>query len=104
MVQVQNPHSQYNPETGYVDLYEDPTVVEITSYSSIAYGKLMIGDIIRKVEIVESGLSFNVTRQYHLLDSILYARVGDTVLVTVERGGEFVTVYMTITSSCISES
>lgn len=103
-VQVQNPHAQYNSETGYVELYEDPTVVEVTGYSSLAFGKLLVGDIVRKVEIVESGLSFDITRQYHLLDSLLYARVGDTVLVTVERGGELVTVYMTITSGCISES
>lgn len=103
-VQVQNPRSQYNPETGYVELYEDPTVVEISGYSSLAFGKLFVGDIIKKVEIVESGISFDITRQYHLLDSLLYARVGDTVLITVDRGGELTTVYVTITSGCISNS
>lgn len=103
-VQVQNPRAQYNSQTGYVELYEDPTVVEIASYTSIAYGKLQIGDVIRKVQIVEAGMSFDITRQYHLLDSLIYARVGDTVLVTVERGGELVTVSMVITSSCITNS
>ncbi len=103
-VQVKNLHAQFNPETGYVELYEDPTVVEIVSYTSIAYGKLMIGDIVKKVQIVESNMTFEITRQYHLLDSLLYARVGDTVLVTVDRGGELVTLNMVITSACITES
>lgn len=102
-VQIQNPHSVYNKETGYVDLYEDSTVVQINE-GSIAEGKLMLGDILRKIEI--SGItnsSINVTRQY-MIEEIINARIGDTVKLTVERNGELVEVSFEITEACIVNS
>ena len=103
-VQIQNPHSKYDSETGFVEIYEDPTVVEIVSFSSIAFGKLQIGDIIRKVEIQDSGEVFEITRQYQLLDALLHARIGDTVIITVERNGEMIAKSMIITEDCTSNS
>ena len=103
-VQIQNPHSKYDPETGYVELYEDTTVVEITDITSIAFGKLQNGDIIRKLEIEGTDKSFEITRQYQLLDALLYARVGDTVVLTVERNGEFITRNIIITENCLTSN
>ena len=103
MVQVQNPYAKYNSETGYVDLFEDSTVVEITSESSIAYGKLFEGDIIRGIKV--SGRdNVQITRQYQLLDALLYAKVGDVVTLTIEREGVILTAYVIITEECISNT
>lgn len=103
MVQIQNPYAKYNSETGYVDLFEDSTVVEITSESSIAYGKLFEGDIIRGIKV--SGRdNVQITRQYQLLDALLYAKVGDVVTLTIEREGVILTAYVIITEECISNT
>ena len=103
-VQIQNPYSHYDSETGYVELYEDTTVVEITGITSIAFGKLQNGDIIRKLEIEGTDKSFEITRQYQLLDALLYARVGDTVVLTVERNGELITRNIMITENCLTSN
>ena len=102
-VQILNPYSKYNPETGYVDLYEESTVVGIPDpLTSVAYGKLMVGDKIKKVTISGSrDISSEIVRQYYLLDILLYARVGDTVTITVDRNGVELDVEIVITESCI---
>lgn len=103
-VTVTDPYSVYNTETGYVDLYESSTVYEVLD-TGIAYGKLNVGDIIKNVTITGSTeLSAEITRQYQLLDALLYARAGDTVTLTVERNGELLDISFDITNSCITNS
>ena len=104
MVQIQNPHAQYNAETGYVELYEDSTVVEVTGITSLAFGKLQVGDIIRKIEIEGTDKSFEITRQYQLLDALLHARIGDTIIITVERNGEYITRDVVITENSVTNN
>ena len=103
-IQVTNPYTIYNSETGYVDLYESSTIVEVSN-SGLAYNKLLVGDIVKEVSISGScDMSVTVTRQYMLLDIILHARIGDTVTVTVERNGNTHTEEFLITPACISNS
>ena len=103
-VTITNPYSVYNPETGYVDLYESSVVYEVST-TGIAYGKLQAGDIIKNVAISGSTeLSTEITRQYQLLDALLYARVNDTVTLTIERDNNLLDIDLIITNSCISNS
>lgn len=103
-VKITNPYTKYNSETGYVDLYESSTVVEV-SPTALAYNKIFAGDIIKEVSISGScEMSVEVTRQYKLLDILLNARIGDTVYVTVERNGNLITEKFIITPTCISNS
>ncbi len=103
-VQITNPYSKYNSETGYVDLYESSTIVEVT-VTGLAYGKLYAGDIIKEVSISGStDLTVEITRQYQLLDAFLHARVGDTVILTVERDGQLLDTEFNITTDCITNS
>ena len=70
--------------------------------TSVAYGKLMVGDKIKKVTINGSrDISSEIVRQYYLLDILLYARVGDTVTITVDRNGVELDVEIAITEACI---
>ncbi len=101
-VQIQNPRAVYNKETGFVDLFEDSTVISINE-GSIAEGNLQIGDILRKMEISgTTNSSVNITRQY-MIEELINARLGDTVTITVERNGELVDISFIITEECITE-
>jgi serine protease Do len=102
-VQILNPYSKYNTETGYVDLYEESTIIGIPDpFTSVAYGKLMVGDKIKKIAISGStDMSSEIIRQYYLLDILLYARIGDTLTITVERNGIEIDVEIIVTESCI---
>lgn len=102
-VQILNPYSKYNTETGYVDLYEESTIVGIPDpFTSVAYGRLMVGDKIKKIAISGSkDMSSEIIRQYYLLDILLYARIGDTLTITVERNGIEIDVEIIVTESCI---
>lgn len=103
-VTITNPYSKYNTETGYVDLYESCTVYEVPQ-TGLAYGKLEVGDIIKEIHITGSTeMSAEITRQYKMLDILLYARAGDTVILTVDRNGELLDIEFTITDSCIVNS
>ena len=98
-VEIKNPYSKYNKETGLVDLYENSTVVSVTE-GGLADGKLFEGDILRKIEISGiTNLSVNVTRQYKI-EALINARLGDIVTITVERNGELVEVPFEITRAC----
>ncbi len=102
-VQIKNPHAQFNKETGLVDLYEDSTVISVNE-GSLADGKLLADDILRRIEISgKRNYSVDVTRQY-MIEVLINARVGDTVKVTVERNGELVDVSFIITQDCIIAS
>ena len=98
-VEIKNPYSKYNEETGLVDLYENSTVISVNE-GSAAYGKLFEGDILRKIEISGStNASVNITRQYKI-EILINARLGDIVTVTVERNGVLVEVPIEITRAC----
>ncbi len=57
-----------------------------------------VGDIITAISV--DGVKTEVTRSYHIVDNMLNAAVGSTVVFTVDRGGEEVTVSVTLPESC----
>ena len=90
----------YN-EDGRVEIQE-AVIVDSVNAGSIADGKIKKGDIIKKIRIGDNELT--VTRQFHIIDFMLNARVGDVVYTTVDRGGTEVIVEITITQGCIANS
>ena len=89
----------YNDEGKVV--IEEKIQIDSVENGSIAYGKLKSGDIIKSVKIGTEEVI--VTRQFHVIDFMLNARVGDVVYTTVERGGTDVVVEIVITQACITE-
>ncbi len=77
--------SYWNEEKGVTELREKIVVTE-------SDGVLEVGDTIRKIKITDgSGRTIEeraVERSYHLEDTLLSARNGYTVTLTVSRGGE----------------
>lgn len=90
----------YDPETGFVRVEETIEVHEVSS-SSIAKGKLEVGDVLVSVELNDQYQK--ITRQHHVIDLMLHARVGDSMKITVLRDGEEKTVTVKLTKDCITE-
>ncbi len=88
-----------SPDTGDVTVAETVSVRSITP-GSAAQARLREGDVLLTAEI--GGKSVEITRQHHVTDLMLTARVGDTLKITLERGGEISTVEIPITGGMIS--
>ncbi len=83
-VQGKNPYAEYDESTGYTNLFEDVTVISV-SEGSLADGVLKADDVIKHVKV--NDYDKDITRMYMLIDSILHARIGDTITLTFERDG-----------------
>lgn len=86
-------------DSGMLKIVEQVGVTEVDN-GSPAHGKLKVGDLIKTVTV--GGETTTVTRRYHLIDEMLKARVGDTVIIGVERNGKEIEVEINITEDCIS--
>ena len=96
---------------GITDSYADvdaetgmPVIVECVKISAVdtdglAAGNLLAGDVLVSATVGERSVA--ITRQYHVIDLMLYARVGDTVSLTVLRDGATVTVDIPVTENGI---
>lgn len=93
-------HAVLDESTGKVRVVETVEVYEVNR-GSLAYGKLEAGDIL--VSAVIGGKTVQITRQHHIVDAMLNARLGDTVVVSVLRNGEAMEFAMVVTSDCITE-
>ena len=87
-------------EDGEIQIRET-VVVSSVEKSSLAAGVLQKGDILKEISIGEESLE--ITRTFHIIDFMLKARVGNTVTVKIQRGGELLTKTFTVTSSAISD-
>ena len=86
--------------SGMIKVKETVTIAEVSEQSP-ASGKLKIGDVIESVTL--NSETVNVTRKHQIIDLLLKARVGDTVVIKIRRNGNVMDVNMDITESCIVE-
>lgn len=99
-VEVSSSKALYNAEEGLVDIVETIRVAEVTG-GSLSQGHLAVGDTLVSVNV--GGKTTAVTRQHHIIDAMLDARVGDTVTFEVIRNGNTVTESFVITEGCLTE-
>lgn len=85
---------------GRVVIEQEVYVTDVVS-GGIAYGIFKANDVIKSVRI-NDGKTISVTRQFHVIDHMLNARVGDTIYTVVERNGVEMTLEVNITASSIS--
>ena len=85
-------------ENGRVGIKEVCVVAEVAKMGSAAYGKLREGDVFKSFRLSskdgEIGETLPITRRHQLGDYLLDVRLGDTVELTVERGGEEIKTYV----------
>lgn len=92
-----------DPMVGRTRIVETITVSEI-SRTGATYGKIKVGDRITALTLrTASGetVTKQITRLYQIIDTMFAARVGDTAVFSVVRGGVSTTVEVPITSSMI---
>ena len=90
----------YLTDDGHIKVKETVYVTEVTK-TGIAYGYLKADDILISAKINDTEIE--IVRQHQIIDFLLTARVGDTFYITVERGGENVTLEIAITKNAITE-
>lgn len=92
-------YTEYSAETGKVIKKEVVRIESLESYSTVKE-LLFAGDVINFITI--DGVKHEVTRQYHVIDSMLNARVGSTVVMNVLRDGVAKDVTIEIVNSMLT--
>ena len=93
-------YTRYDSELGKVHIIEKVRVAEVSS-NCLATGKLEKGDLIRTITI--GGATHEITRNYNIIETMLGARVGDTVVIGITRDGVDMDVTFTITEAALSD-
>lgn len=96
-ISSKEPTVHYNDETGKIYKSESVTVSEVTG--SAVKGKLLTGDVLKSITI--DGNENKITLRHHVVDSMLDAREGSTVVIKFIRGGQEMSVTVTITANMI---
>ena len=91
----------YDDETKKIYIAER-VIIHDVSNTSIALGLLQKDDELLSISINEESRS--ITRQHHVIDYMLNARVGDTVTFEFMRDGVLRTASVVITKACITAS
>lgn len=92
-------YSSYDIETGKIHKLEDVKVQDVTA-GGIADGIVKAGDIIKSISV--DGVKYEITRIFQVVDSMLNARVGSVVKVTVLRGGQELELTLNITEKALT--
>ena len=85
-VQIAELYTVYDEETGVLHRREKIRISSIASENSAAYGILKTGDIVNSITI--DGVTYEVTRMFHVIDAMFNARAESNVVVNVTRGSE----------------
>ncbi len=101
-ITIINSHTKgvYDKKTGLMHI-EETIKIDSVDQTSLVYGQLEAEDVF--VSIALNGKTYQVTRQHHLIDLMLTARVGDQVTFTVLRDEKTVTVTVELPESCLTE-
>ncbi len=92
--------TKYDTETGKLHKLEKVVVSELSTTSAVK-DILAVGDIINFITV--DGVKHEVTRIHHVVDSMLYAREGSTVIINITRGNSTSDKSITVTSSMITK-
>lgn len=98
-VDVKSAGVNYDTETGKILKYEEVVVGSITA-GSACDGKLAVGDVIKSVVI--DGTTYQITRTFNVIDVMLTARSGSSVVFVVNRGGADVEVSIDMSSIALT--
>lgn len=90
--------TEYNKETGLIRKIQTVGIKTVQA-SGAAHGYLKVNDVVNSVTV--DGVRREVTQTYHLIDHMLYARVGSEVIINVTRGGEKMDIVIPITENSL---
>ena len=101
-IQIADSKLVYDSDTGLVHIEETVKVAGVTNGGLAQQMGIAVEDILRSVKVGDRD-TLTITRQHHLIDELLNARVGDTVTVVVSRGGADTTLTVVITEGALSD-
>lgn len=91
--------TKYDVETGKIHKLETVVISSIEENSPVS-------ELLKEMDIVNSitidGVKHNVTRTFHVIDSMLNARVGSSVIMNITRNGETFDVTIPITEDMLT--
>ncbi|MBQ7363085.1 MAG: trypsin-like peptidase domain-containing protein [Clostridia bacterium] len=93
-------YTAVDTETGSIHKRED-VIVDSVSAGAVAEGTLQKGDIIKEITI--DGTAYEVTRMFHVVDSMLNARAGSEVSFKILREGVETSVSLTIPEGALTK-
>ena len=98
-VEAEKSYTEFDTETGKVHRMERVAITDVTS-DGIANGKLMVGDVITSITI--DGVTYEVSRIFNVIDSMLNARVGSNVVFSIERNGAKSDITLSVTDATLT--
>ncbi len=99
IIEVGDYDTYFDSETGRIVRTEEITVHEVTA-GGLGEAVLKVGDVIKSITVGDKITS--VTRQHHLIDAMLDARVEDTVSLVILRDGAQMSVSAVVTEDSLS--
>lgn len=96
---VSSAKTEYDKETGILTKSERVIVNSLTLTSAVS-GLLEKNDVINSITV--DGKTVAVTRLHHVIDTMLSARVGSSVIINITRGGETFDVTVPITEAMLT--
>ena len=91
--------AEIDTETGKIVTTESPKIIAVNQ-DSAAFGKLFEEDIL--ISATLNGKTKKITKNHHLIDTVLDIRAGDTLTLTVLRNGVETAVNISITPANIT--
>lgn len=89
----------FDEETGTLKIVETVCAIAVSS-KGVAYGTVKENDVLKTATV--GGKTVEITRTHHIIDLMLSARAGNTLTITLERGGEEKTVTIAITEAMLT--
>ncbi len=100
-VEIDKLYTEYDMETGILHKKEIIAVKSINT-TSAARNVLKVGDIINHITI--DGVEYEVTRMFHVVDSMLNARANSNIVINVTRGNEVLDLTVKVSSANIVDA
>lgn len=92
-------YTVYDTSTGKIRKCEDVVITEFSATSSVK-NDFKVGDNIKAITV--DGVSYDVSRTFHVVDAMLNARVGSSVITTVIRDGVQMEIPIEITRNMLT--
>ena len=99
-VSANSSKAEYDTATGKIRIVEEVMISDITATSSVK-SYLKKNDVINSINI--DGVKHEVIRIYNVVDAMLNARVGSSVVLNVTRNGEQLDITVPIVESMLTE-
>ncbi|MBQ4324185.1 MAG: trypsin-like peptidase domain-containing protein [Clostridia bacterium] len=91
----------YDTASGTVKMVQSIAVQTVNAGGLGEQAGIQVGDVLVSIQVGDRAV-LDVTRQYQVIDELLWARAGTAVTVVVQRGGQSIPLSMTVTAAALT--